>query len=380
MDALRGVAILGVVLSHLTGYWMRYIKVPLPLPLSGLDATDFVYFGARGVTLFFLLSGYLLTWTEEKRARSGVYSVRSYAYRRALRLVPAAWVAIALVVIIWPTNPSIVDVLKQASFLYAWWPGSLAQQADLTIMDHAVWSLSTEVTFYCLLPIIILKLPSLRQRMVLLGVLVLVSLAIRIYWTQNIDALAQTRPDGSSLFAYLYFLPLTHLWLFPVGMILRMLSERSGAPRIHALQPQLASGLALFSVLAIVAFPLVGLSLHDTRQGLLMMLVDLLVVCFFASAILGAPLLRGVLGWSPLRRIGLFSYSLFLLHGTVLVVFHKYLLSDPTSLRVWLLDHGPAAVWFAYAPYAFGILTVACAVSYLSYRFIESPFLQYKPK
>lgn len=98
LDALRGIAILGVVLVHVASSWLEFVRVPLVVPLLRVDATELLFFGSYGVTLFFLLSGYLLTWTEEKRVRFGTYSVRSYFLRRALRLVPAYYAAILVAV------------------------------------------------------------------------------------------------------------------------------------------------------------------------------------------------------------------------------------------------------------------------------------------
>ncbi len=108
---MRGIAILGVVLFHLTSVWMAYVRVPLPIPLLGEDALKLFHSTGWGVSLFFLLSGYLLTWTEEKRARSGAYSVRSYALRRVLRLVPAYYFAILVAIAVWPERASVTSVL-----------------------------------------------------------------------------------------------------------------------------------------------------------------------------------------------------------------------------------------------------------------------------
>ncbi len=66
LDALRGIAILGVVMSHIAASWMNNVKAPLTIPLLSVDAVELLFFGTYGVNLFFLLSGYLLTWTEEK--------------------------------------------------------------------------------------------------------------------------------------------------------------------------------------------------------------------------------------------------------------------------------------------------------------------------
>src|SRR4051794_41014541 len=75
LDGLRGIAIIGVMMCHISGWWATLVAIPLTVPILDLDALQLFAFGSYGVSLFFLLSGYLLTWTEEKRARTGAYSV-----------------------------------------------------------------------------------------------------------------------------------------------------------------------------------------------------------------------------------------------------------------------------------------------------------------
>src|SRR5919199_3407686 len=170
LDALRGIAILGVVMSHIAASWTNYVNAPLMVPLLSVDAVELLFFGTYGVNLFFLLSGYLLTWTEEKRARLGIYSVRSYVLRRMLRLMPAYYVAILVVFVLWPAQGSAIDVLMHALFLHGLNPHTAAS------LDPAWWSLTPEVVFYCLLPFIVLKLPRASQRLALFGLFVLISL------------------------------------------------------------------------------------------------------------------------------------------------------------------------------------------------------------
>lgn len=87
--------------------------------------------------------------------------------------------------------------------------------------------------------------------------------------------------------------------------------------------------------------------------------------------------MRGVLGWRPLVFLGVISYSFFLLHKTVLMVAYDYL---PDTGADWVASQNLFVVGGAFAAMSLGMLVVSICFAYLSYRFVESPFLRYKPK
>jgi len=363
LDALRGVAISGVVLAHLAEFWSHGTRQRMELPLLGADLLSLFVMGYLGVSLFFLLSGYLLTWTEEGRARRGSYSLSSYAKRRALRLVPAYYFALAVVVLLWPTSPSPWDVGLLATFLHGFKPSFPIG------LDPSVWSLTPEVVFYALLPLLVLKLKGFRQRLAVLAALLTVSLATRVLMISNAfgslpllgDALGGNR---------MYFYPTTLLYLFLVGVLLRMMVEK-GVIRAPA---GLTTVLAVLPVVVVVALPYLV-----SRQGILRspltMLAELMVAMFFAAALLGAPLLKPLLDWGPLAFFGKISYSMFLLHNTVLYLSTRYLLFQ---MRPWLAHQDEPVIWAVFLAYSLCALAVATVLAYLSYRFVESPFLRRK--
>jgi len=117
LDALRGVAILGVVMVHAVNRWETVVQKPLNVPLLNINLLELSVAGSIGLPLFFLLSGYLLAWTESARASKGNYSVRSYALRRVLRIVPAYYFALAIIFLLLPTDPSLTSTLIYLAFL-----------------------------------------------------------------------------------------------------------------------------------------------------------------------------------------------------------------------------------------------------------------------
>lgn len=130
LDALRGVAISLVVLSHNMPSALVAWTVPNIAPLCG----------EAGVTLFFFLSGYLID-----RNLSIDGDLVSYAARRAARILPMYWLSIVLV-LAFDRHWTGKDVLLNATFL--------APVTKTERMAGVYWTLYIEVLFYCVAPVL----------------------------------------------------------------------------------------------------------------------------------------------------------------------------------------------------------------------------------
>jgi peptidoglycan/LPS O-acetylase OafA/YrhL len=367
LDAIRGIAIFDVFMTHLAVFWARGTRQDLVFPILGITIQDVLVRGYLGVYLFFLLSGYLLTWTEEGRARRGSYSLLSYVKRRVFRLVPAYYVTIAVVVLLWPTSPRLFDVALLMSFLHGFKPSFPVG------LDPAFWSLTTEVVFYALLPLLIVKLKKFWQRAAVLVALFSVSLGTRLL--MGYGSFGSFSIFGDQLIVNrMWFFPTTLLYLFIVGMLLRMMVERIGADR----RPP---ALVLTAMTVVPVVLLVVQRVVFERQQIIAspaaMIVEALTIVLFASVLLGSPLLKPILSWRPLAFLGKISYSLFLLHTTFIYLTTRYVLFE---LRPWFARQDEPVLWASFLVYAVTLFAVSVAISYLSYRFIESPFLRQKPK
>lgn len=166
--------------------------------------------------------------------------------------------------------------------------------------------MTSEAIFYCLLPLVVLKVPGQRIRLAIFGSLVIIAALLRALIVPGVDDPASL-DVGINLW-YLAFLP-SHLAAFAAGVALRASIERLG-PR-----PLAASILFFVSASFLVLCPYF-FSDYETLSGPWGMLVDLTMYAFLASILLGA--LSGVPGARPLAFVGRMSYSLFLLHQTVI--------------------------------------------------------------
>jgi peptidoglycan/LPS O-acetylase OafA/YrhL len=141
LDGLRGVAILLVLCAHFDN--------PAANPLSGA--------GVTGVTLFFTLSGFLITaLLLEERTRSGRVSLTGFYRRRAARLLPALFamlVVVALVQASW--EPLGIDRTEFESVLFYWSNWYQIAHPGIGALSHT-WSLAVEEQFYVVWPLVML--------------------------------------------------------------------------------------------------------------------------------------------------------------------------------------------------------------------------------
>ncbi|HHV66995.1 MAG TPA: acyltransferase [Ochrobactrum intermedium] len=170
IEVLRAVAVIMVCISHV-GPMLWWDTNPL-----GIVGKYFTFWS--GVDLFFAISGFviarsLLPRLAELESGSRQYWIETFDFwiRRAYRLLPSAWVWIAIPLvgsIIFPTYvggfsqvfPSAVAALMHMGNFHLWAVGVWGQNPGIL---GVYWSLSLEEQFYLLLPIVFLFL---RRRFV----------------------------------------------------------------------------------------------------------------------------------------------------------------------------------------------------------------------
>jgi peptidoglycan/LPS O-acetylase OafA/YrhL len=130
LDGLRSLAIGFVLLEH----------------IGVTSFTGFDYFGAFGVQVFFVISGYLITrLLQTEQERTGQIDVVSFYVRRCFRILPAAFVFIAVMALFIPgARP---DLPWALTYTMSYHPHHAS-----SVFVH-LWSLSVEEQFYLLWPV-----------------------------------------------------------------------------------------------------------------------------------------------------------------------------------------------------------------------------------
>ncbi len=407
LDGLRACAALSVLVYHAVR------AVTLQVSIFGLDLTFAWYYTQTGVHLFFVLSGFLLFMPYARALLNGqpLPSARQFYRRRALRILPAYYVCLAVLVLLglpsYLSGPGLANIGAHLVLLHDDFPdlGQRVFQATAATMSAALqadnvpdfnrtiegpfWTLAVEAQFYLLLPWMawgIARLVgatrSLGRTLGGVGLVIAGALALR-----EVDAalLAHFRAVGAAPPAALaLFLRLTLGWqgkfldVFGVGMLGAVLyvAANEGRRARSIASHRTALGLlvcsaALWFVLGHVAeqyhievppyFNLMDPG--DVKQIYGPFAVGVGYGTLLLAALWGGGLVRAIFEWWPLRFVGLISYSLYLWHEPIVLnLLAPHMRALPVSLQ-------------AAASILVGLI-VSLPVAYLSYQLVERPFLK----
>ena len=378
VEGLRALAALSVVIYHcgqvtssrtLGAGWLATLTTPF----------------ASGVTFFFVLSGFLLyrPFVAAFASQGQIPSIRSYLRSRFLRIFPAYWAVLLLVILVLGTpvvqvaSPQLITgeglglgtALADAALVQTFFPATFGTGV------LPAWSLSVEVSFYLVLPAVILLVAWFRARRpttdvraltlfppLALVAIALVGKAVAVYVIPG-------RPAGfdEGWHSVLAFSLATRADAFACGMLAAVLLlriERGLALPRRRIRLWVEAALVPLAL----AFFVFGGPLGRYAQSTLL-------AGLFAAAILWVVLaaqregarrsvLVTFLTSRPMLLLGLCSYSIFLWNHPLLY---------------WLDERGLTAI--GVGGFFLAMCTLALpllGLSYLTYRWVELPALRLK--
>jgi peptidoglycan/LPS O-acetylase OafA/YrhL len=281
LDGLRAISILLVMLSH-----------------SGLQS---VVPGVFGVTIFFFISGFLITslLLAERKATNTI-SIRRFYLRRVLRLYPPLLTYIIAMSVVWAAQglaPDFIGLFGAlfyfANYLYALWPEHVA------VYGAHLWSLSVEEHFYLFFPLLFVL--GMGRNKIALCVLIALALAIRVIETHF--GMSETYTSVATECRYDTIL---------TGCLTAIVVNSGGNHRLLrlAVHPMVVV-LALCVVLStfVIRDPTFRQTFRFTMQNAA--LVPLVLAAVFTPRYLAV---KAILNWTPVKWIGVLSYSLYLWH------------------------------------------------------------------
>jgi peptidoglycan/LPS O-acetylase OafA/YrhL len=366
-DALRALAALSVLTYHVSYGGFNGLHPPWRDLASHLDV---------GVTIFFVISGFLLyrPFVLARLRGDPMPRAGAYAWRRFLRIVPAYWVALT-VVALWLGYSY---VFTPTGILTYYGFAQSHSSADSVRGIGQAWTLGVEICFYALLPLWALALRriaraargrQLASEAIGLVLLVTVSVGYQL-WVSHVIT-------PQTPLAYTKWLP-AFLDQFAIGMALAVASaayqtaERTRRmPRV--LRQVSSGGWVLAAVMYWALCIKVGRgSLETTARDPLLhhSLYSLVGLGVVAPAVL-FPAGRGfagrVLRSRALLLLGLWSYGIYLYHVAVVTKLVSPMLDLLPSGAVWR----NVGLWI---PTFAGSVALAAA----SYYLVERPALSFK--
>jgi peptidoglycan/LPS O-acetylase OafA/YrhL len=289
--------------------------------------------GASTASLFFILSGFILTYAYAAPRGGLRVPAREFLRRRLVRLYPAAMVCHLIALpLVWNSYGPVERWLRAAATaggVQAFWP------AFANSFDSPAWSLSYLALGYLLLPSVLRRTAEWTPRRLLGGMTVL--------WAAMLAPAAAfviAQPANPLWRTALFTFPLVRLPEFLFGVLLARLLLAREWPRLPAwVAPAAAAALVATLVLTpAVLFPM-------NHNGLW---APLHAVLLWALAVGSAGWMHSILGATPSRRLGEASLAIYLLH---------------VPLYAWMLRlAGDVAAWGALPSAAFYALYLTLVV------------------
>ncbi len=334
LDGFRGLAILMVVISHY-GYGNL---IP----------------GGFGVTLFFFISGFLITrlMINEQR-KDGHIDLKNFYIRRLLRLYPALLLMTAissLFVVVSQCDLRPGELLSTLFYYRNYYMVYFSEDVSLQCsrVFNIVWSLAIEEHFYIVFPLLFIafaKRPGQLIFLMVVGVLAVLAWRLYIVATQGINAfsiykiynLTETRADAIMYGCLVSFI-LASRWELPY---LRFTCHR----------------LTVAGALALLLFTFVYRD-GTFRETVRYTLQSVSIALFVPAILYGRPYtaILKFLNTAWLTLIGRLSYSIYMFHWFGVCVAENLISPNHRSLP-WLLT----------------ALPVGLALSLFSYHFVEKP-------
>ena len=324
IDGLRAVAVLSVLAFH-----MGTVKMPG---------------GFVGVDVFFVISGYLISYIVFSEIAESRFSIVGFYERRIRRIFPALFAMLAVFTVfasiyLLPNElvsygESLLAAAGSASNFYFWQHSGYFDSPTSNPLLHT-WSLGVEEQFYIAFPLCLVLIRRFFPQRLRAAVVVLFFLSLAYSgWL-------------------VYFRPVTAFYMLSTRAWELLMGTALSLGLFPRLKHPLVRNIASLAGIALIAYADFFYTQDTVFPGL-----SALAPCLGSALIIGAgesgsSLVGAVLAWKPIVFIGLISYSLYLWHWPVIVVQHLAVFGP--------MQHGTVAI-------------ASLLLGALSWRFVETPF------
>ena len=357
LDGVRGLAILMVLATH-------YLVAGTAPTLYGRIITKLSDYGAMGVDLFFVLSGFLITGILLDTRKKHAY-FRNFYMRRALRIFPlyygVLFVGLVLVPIFW-NSPDLDTAVHNQAWLWGYSVNifvSIHGKFDVLPFFNHFWSLAVEEHFYLVWPLVVYFNDSSRLK----KIAVLVSIGALLLRLGMIMC-------GVNETAIYTLTPARMDALAMGGLLAAVAREKGGVERLRKLSLRVLVIACVFIVASFfftLVFPRAQPYFHEIRGTAFTAVFCALLI----EALIGPRIVQRFFKSGAMRFFGKYSYGLYVFH-----FIYGYLLLRHRTVDIvsrWVGSQTAAIFLQAIAATA-----VAVLISLLSYHLYEKHFLKLK--
>jgi peptidoglycan/LPS O-acetylase OafA/YrhL len=395
LDSVRAFACLIVI-------WFHIYRIPRdlhlwdPPPSAHRVLNSFLYFGKYGVTLFFVLSGFLLFMPFAKALlfEQTWPSMRQFYLRRVFRILPAYYLSLILIVLLFQRQYLQSQHWRELGLFFAFLMDS--SHATFKQLNAPFWTLAIEWQYYMLLPVLVLCMRLIVWRVkqdsrlpttvACILALIVWGLFSRYFGTYFMDqhpseTFLVPRSILNGILFFTYGVSGKYLEDFGVGMLLSLCfvyaQHPSSCPKVRTILQKLspwfwAAGLLCLLVMILWSYNERFVNTWPLFNNPILFQYYYYVseLCFSLSfglcvlaLLFGSAQLKGPFEWAPLRWIGIISYSLYMWHLPFLLMCMQW---GQPLLRGWTIEQ-------AYCVYWLWVLVVVIPFCFLFFMWVEKP-------
>lgn len=341
IQGLRAIAVLAVLFFHI-----------IPFAIPG---------GYVGVDVFFVISGYLMTGIlYYEYLTKGSISLKAFYARRIRRLLPASTLVLTVVALMIFLLPSVrwvetaKEVISSSFYLQNWrlyfnTANYWVQDSSPSILMH-YWSLSIEEQYYIIWPLLFLAIISMFRFMhkyprQIFGIIIVIICAASFIWSVYFTAQNQNQA---------YFSTFTRIWELALGGLLAIF-----LPYFRYV-PKVLKALLGWSGIVLILYVCFYFNSQTAFPGYAALLPTLgAVMVIIGGEVHEQWSVRKLLSYKPFQYFGNISYSLYLWHWPVIILYGYSGFQRGVGLSLT-----NAAIMFC----------ISLILAHLSKVFIEDPF------
>ncbi len=342
IDALRGIAILLVLIVHVNQYGS---------PIVSYTLNQFIAEGNKGVQLFYVASAFTLYLSFQHKFQKEKSPIRNFFLRRFFRIAPMYYLGIiyylyqdGLGARYWlgdATEITIANITANFLFLHGlnpYW---------ITSVVHGGWSIAVEMMFYVIVPYLFMKVKNINTAVNLLLATLIVRAVLQLFFEKH-----QLIPSATLWHEYLYMYFPNQLPVFIVGILLYFV----------IIKPESLKEIKGQTLLALATF----LFIHLCMSGLFLFPIHVIFSMVFLLLCVGLSKYHFKLLVNPIIiHIGKVSFSMYLVHFAVLYWLKEYNFVEFTQNSV--LNY---TIRFCVAT------SISVLIATLFYHAVELPFQQ----